>query len=214
MPVDSVLKFVTLMLSKRSVIAMSNVNIMIVGVGGQGNLLASRVIGNLALNNSYDVKMSEVHGMAQRGGSVVTGVKFGDKVYSPIVEKGEADIILAFEQLEGLRWVEYLKSDGKMLINTQKIDPMPVIMGAADYPVNIVESIKENYSNIKAIDALGKAKNSGSMKVVNTVMLGLMAQYMKFDKKDWLEVIEDEVPSKFVEVNNKAFKSGYEYKSE
>ena len=193
---------------------MSNVNIMIVGVGGQGNLLASRVIGNLALNNSYDVKMSEVHGMAQRGGSVVTGVKFGDKVYSPIVEKGEADIILAFEQLEGLRWVEYLKSDGKMLINTQKIDPMPVIMGAADYPVNIVESIKENYSNIKAIDALGKAKNSGSMKVVNTVMLGLMAQYMKFDKKDWLEVIEDEVPSKFVEVNNKAFKSGYEYKSE
>ena len=214
MPVDSVLKFVTLMLSKRSVIAMSNVNIMIVGVGGQGNLLASRVIGNLALNNSYDVKMSEVHGMAQRGGSVVTGVKFGETVYSPIVEKGEADIILAFEQLEGLRWVEYLKTEGKMLINTQKIDPMPVIMGAADYPENIVESIKENYSNIKSINALGKAKISGSMKVVNTVMLGLMAQYMEFDKKDWLEVIEEEVPSKFVEVNKKAFNSGFEYQAE
>lgn len=189
---------------------MNNINIMIVGVGGQGSLLASRVIGNLALSNAYDVKMSEVHGMAQRGGSVVTGVKFGNEVYSPIVEKGEADYILALEKLEGLRWVEYLQPQGKMFINTQRIDPMPVIIGNADYPDNVIKAVKNNYSNITAIDALEKAKKSGSMKTVNTVMLGLMAQYMEFDKKEWFDIIEKEVPASFKEVNYQAFNYGFE----
>ncbi|MFW5980494.1 MAG: indolepyruvate oxidoreductase subunit beta [Halanaerobiaceae bacterium] len=190
---------------------MSNINIMIVGVGGQGSLLASRVIGNIALNHSYEVKMSEVHGMAQRGGSVVTGVKFGNKVYSPIVEKMEADIILALEKMEGLRWSNYLKPEGKLFINTQKIDPMPVITGNEEYPENIIGFLQEKYNNIYPVDALEKAKASGSMKTVNTVMLGLMAQYMEFEKNNWLKVIEKEVPQKYVEINHKAFKLGYNH---
>lgn len=188
---------------------MKKLNIMIVGVGGQGTLLASRVLGNVALKMDYDVKVSEVHGMSQRGGSVVTYVKFGEKVYSPIIEKGEADIILAFEQLEALRWVEYLKDGGKIIINTQEIDPMPVIIGKAKYPENIISKIKDNYKNTISIDALRIAKECGNIKAVNIVLVGLLAKSTDIQKDIWLDAIRQTVPEKFLDANIKAFEAGY-----
>jgi indolepyruvate ferredoxin oxidoreductase beta subunit len=198
------------MLLKRLVQIMNSLNIMIVGVGGQGTLLASRLLGNVALKKNYDVKVSEVHGMSQRGGSVVTYVRFGDKVNSPLVEKGEADIILSFEKLEALRWVDYLKEDGKMIINDQKIDPMPVIIGKARYPDNIIEKLKSSYANIQAIDALGIAKRCGNIKAVNVVLLGHMARATSIDKAIWLEAVKETVPPKFLDINLKAFEAGYD----
>jgi len=194
---------------KRLVITMDKLNLMIVGVGGQGTLLASRVLGTVALKKSYDVKVSEVHGMSQRGGSVVTYVKFGNKVYSPLVEKGEADIILAFEQLEALRWAEFLKDGGRMIINEQKIDPMPVIIGKAKYPGRIIARIKENYKNTVSIDALKIAKQCGSIKAVNIVLLGLMAKSTSIEKEIWIEAIKETVPAKLLDINLRAFEAGY-----
>jgi indolepyruvate ferredoxin oxidoreductase beta subunit len=188
---------------------MANTSIMIVGVGGQGTLLASRIIGNMAITKGYDVKMSEVHGMAQRGGSVVTYVKYGDKVYSPIIPKGEADIILAFEQLEAYRWLPYLKKNGKLIMNTQKIDPMPVIIGQQNYPENIIEKIKNLNVDVIPIDALKFALQAGSVKTVNVVLIGLLAKYTDICKEDWMKAIEQTVPSKFLDVNKTAFALGY-----
>jgi indolepyruvate ferredoxin oxidoreductase beta subunit len=188
---------------------MNNMNIMIVGVGGQGTLLASRVLGTVALKKSYDVKVSEVHGMSQRGGSVVTYVKMGEKVYSPLVEKGEADIILSFEQLEVLRWIDYLKAGGKILISEQKINPMPVIIGKAKYPENIIEKIKEKFSNTVSIDALQIAVDLGNIKVVNMVLLGLMARSTDIEKEIWIEAVKEVVPVKLLDLNLAAFEAGY-----
>jgi indolepyruvate ferredoxin oxidoreductase beta subunit len=188
---------------------MEKLNIMIVGVGGQGTLLASRVLGNVALRMSYDVKVSEVHGMSQRGGSVVTYVKLGRKVYSPLVEKGEADVILAFEQLEALRWSEYLCRGGKIIVNEQKIDPMPVIMGKVKYPEHIINKIDENKIDIVTIDALETAKQCGNLKVVNVVLLGIMAKFTAIKKDIWLDAIRETVPEKLLDVNLKAFEAGY-----
>lgn len=191
---------------------MDKLSIMIVGVGGQGTLLASKVIGNVALKNSYDVKMSEVHGMAQRGGSVVTYVKMAKEVFSPVIDKGTADIILAFEQLEALRWLEYLKPGGKMIINEQRIDPIPVIIGDATYPESIIKKIKENYNddNIIVVDALKIARECGNIKTVNTVMIGILAKMLTMAKTDWLEALQENVPERFIEVNLKAFAEGYQ----
>ncbi len=188
---------------------MEKLNIMLVGVGGQGTLLASRVLGNVALKMDFDVKVSEVHGMSQRGGSVVTYVKFDKKVYSPLIEKGEADLILAFEQLEALRWIEYLKEGGRMIINEQKINPMPVIIGKAKYPEDILGKIKENYQNTVSIDALKIARQCGNIKAVNIVLLGLLAKSTDIDKNIWLDAIKETVPPKLLEVNLKAFEAGY-----
>ncbi|MCX8132129.1 MAG: indolepyruvate oxidoreductase subunit beta [Clostridia bacterium] len=188
---------------------MSDLNIMIVGVGGQGSLLASRILGNVALKKSYDVKVSEVHGMSQRGGSVVTYVKIGKKVNSPLIEQGEADVILGFEQLESLRWVEYLKEDGKLIVSEQTINPMPVIMGKASYPENIIDKLKASYKNVISIDALDIAKKCGNIKAVNIVLLGLMAKGTAIEKDTWLESIRETVPAKFLEVNMNAFEAGY-----
>ncbi len=188
---------------------MNSLNIMIVGVGGQGTLLASRVLGNVALKKDYDVKMSEVHGMAQRGGSVVTYVKLGKKVYSPVIEKGEADIIIAFEQLEALRWIDYLKDGGRLVVNEQKINPMPVIIGKAKYPSSIIEKLKENFSNVIAVDALKIAKECGNIKALNTVLLGFLAKSMNVEKDIWIESLKETVPAKALDVNMKAFESAY-----
>lgn len=188
---------------------MEKLNIMIVGVGGQGTLLASRVLGNVAMKMDHDVKVSEVHGMAQRGGSVVTYVKMDKKVYSPIIDKGEADIIISFEKLEALRWIDYLKQDGTLILNEQRIDPMPVITGKAKYPESIVEKIKKNYKNVVTIDALEIAKQCGNIKAVNTVLLGLLAKSTDIDKQIWLESLKENVPSKAIDVNLKAFEAGY-----
>ncbi len=183
-------------------------NIMIVGVGGQGTLLASRILGNTVINEGYDVKVSEVHGMSQRGGSVVTYVKYGEKVYSPIVDRGEADIILAFELLEAYRALPYLKKGGKMIVNNQQIDPMPVITGAAKYPENIAEKLGTAVDTT-VVDALSAAKEAGNMKAVNVVLIGVMAKMTDIPYEKWVETIKTTVPEKFLDVNLKAFETGY-----
>lgn len=187
---------------------METISVMIVGVGGQGTLLASRILGNLALKEGYDVKVSEVHGMSQRGGSVVTYLKYGDKVYSPIVGKGEADFILAFEQLEALRAIPYLKKGGKIIVNTQKIDPMPVITGKAEYPSDIISKI-EKAGEVISVDALSLATKAGNIKAVNVVLIGMFAKLSGIAYDKWIEVLSSTVPAKFLEVNLKAFDLGY-----
>lgn len=184
-------------------------NILITGVGGQGTLLTSRILGEVAVSKGYDVKVSEVHGMAQRGGSVVTYVKFAEKVYSPIIEAGEADIILAFEELEAYRYLSALKKGGKLLVSRQCMDPMPVITGVSKYPSSIIEKIHEKNVDIVAIDALDKAKEAGSEKAVNVVLIGALAACMDIPEEDWLQAIRKIVPPAFLEINCKAFALGY-----
>ena len=184
-------------------------SIMIVGVGGQGTLLSSRILGTALLMKGYDVKVSEVHGMSQRGGSVVTYVKYGDKVYSPVVGLGEADIILAFEQLEAARWLNYLKIGGKIVANTQKIDPMSVVIGDAEYPEGVIDSIKNKGVEIYTLDALSKAVEAGNPKSANVVLIGAMAKTTDIEKDIWLEALKQNVPEKFLEVNLKAFELGF-----
>ena len=187
----------------------NTVSIMIVGVGGQGTLLASKILGNVFIRLGYDVKVSEVHGMSQRGGSVVTYVLFGEKVFSPIIDPKEADFILSFEQLEALRWVDYLKKDGTMIVNTQKISPMPVITRATKYPEEILKTLGELSVNLVQVDALDIAKSVGSVKAVNVVMVGILAKYLKIEKQVFLDAIGETVPPKFLEMNLKAFEQGF-----
>ncbi len=185
-------------------------NILLVGVGGQGTILASKVLTEVAMDSGLEVKMSEIHGMAQRGGSVVTQIKIGKEIFSPLIEKGEADIIVAFEQLEALRWLEYLKPQGAMVINTQIIEPVPVIMGKAQYPQEIVEKIKDKVERVIAIDALKCAVECGNPKVSNVVMIGVLAKKMDFPQEVWLKSLEKKVPAAYLETNLKAFAKGYE----
>ncbi len=187
---------------------MKNLNIMVVGVGGQGTLLTSRIIGKTALYNGLDVKLSEVHGMAQRGGSVVTFVRFGDKIAEPVVEEGNADILISFERLEALRYAHFLKKDGIIIVNDCKIAPMTVVTGVAEYPDNIIENLKKEHT-VYSINGVEIAKQLGNSKVLNSVVLGLSAKYIGFSKEDWLKVIEKTVPLKTVELNEKAFNLGY-----
>lgn len=187
---------------------MNTVNIMIVGVGGQGSLLASKLLGHLLVNEGYDVKVSEVHGMSQRGGSVVTYVRYGDKVYSPLVSTGEADYIVSFEKLEAARYIEMLKVTGQIIVNTQQIDPMPVITGNAEYPADILDELRSKGVKIDDIDALSLAREAGSVKAVNIVLMGKLSNYFPFATDVWLKAIEETVAPKFVEMNKKAFLLG------
>ena len=187
---------------------MKNLNVMVVGVGGQGTLLTSRIIGKIALKAGYDVKISEVHGMAQRGGSVVTFVRFGEKVSEPVVEEGCADILIAFERLEALRYAHFLKKDGILVVNDCRIDPMTVVIGASQYPENIIETLKKEHV-VYTVDGGAIANKLGNSKVLNSVVLGLAAKYIGFDKQEWISVIEKTVPPKTVEINEKAFTEGY-----
>ncbi len=189
---------------------MKTKNIMIVGVGGQGSLLASKLLGRLLLTKGYDIKVSEVHGMSQRGGSVVTYVRYGEKVYSPIIDKGEADFIVSFELLEAARWTEYLKTGGKIIANTQQINPMPVIIGAAEYPANLDQKMRAAGVDLDAFDALKLAEEAGSSKAVNIVLMGRLSKYFDFTMEEWLDAIEKSVPAKFLELNQKAFLLGRE----
>ena len=189
---------------------MQTKNIMIVGVGGQGSLLASKLLGRLLLTKGYDVKVSEVHGMSQRGGSVVTYVRFGEKVYSPVIDKGEADYVVSFELLEAARWTGYLRQGGRIITNTQRINPMPVITGAAEYPAALDRKIAEAGAAIDAIDALSLAEEAGSAKAVNIVLMGHLSRYFDFSLEEWLDAIEKSVPAKFLEMNKKAFMLGRE----
>ena len=187
---------------------MKTKNIMIVGVGGQGSLLASKLLGRLLLDRGYDVKVSEVHGMSQRGGSVVTYVRYGERVDSPVIDKGEADYIVSFELLEAARWLPYLKADGQIVTSTQTIDPMPVITGAATYPERLVEKMREAGAKVDALDCLSLAEQAGSSKAVNIVLLGRLSHYFGVEEADWLAAIEAVVPPKFLELNKKAFALG------
>lgn len=189
--------------------AMKTTSVMIVGVGGQGSLLASKLLGRLLTDEGYDVKVSEVHGMSQRGGSVVTYVRFGDKVYSPIVTAGEADIIISFEKLEAARYAPYLKQGGKIIVNTQQIDPMPVIIGAAEYPQNVLDELTAKGVDIEAFDALSLAETAGSSKAVNIVLMGAAAKNFDIPYEKWIAAIENTVAERFVEMNKKAFNLGY-----
>lgn len=185
--------------------------IMIVGVGGQGTLLASRILGSVLIGQGYDVKMSEVHGMSQRGGSVVTYVKFGEKVYSPLVDQGEADYIIAFERLEAARWVSYLKEGGTLMINDRRISPMPVITGAMEYPDEIVEKLRSKGAKVVACDALSMAIEAGNPKSVNVVMIGILSALTEFSEDVWQAALTECVKPKFLELNKKAFLLGREY---
>lgn len=189
---------------------MKDINILIVGVGGQGTLLASVILGKIALEEGLDVKLAEVHGMSQRGGSVVTHVRISEnEVYSPLIEEGGADIIVAFEELEAYRWISYLKKDGAFFVNTQQIMPMPVTIGNAEYPAEIIDFLKNNASDVTAINAQEIAEECGSVKAVNTVLLGAMAKKLPFSKETWIKQIETTVKPKFVELNKVAFEKGY-----
>jgi indolepyruvate ferredoxin oxidoreductase beta subunit len=188
---------------------METKNIMIVGVGGQGTLLASKMLGYVLLQRGYDVKVSEVHGMSQRGGSVVTYVRYGEKVYSPVIDKGEADLILSFEQLEAARWLEYLKPSGQIITNTQMMDPMPVITGAAEYPEKLVEKLQAAGAKVDAKDFLSLAEEAGSSKAVNIALMGRLSTYFpEIPDEAWMDAIEHNVPEKFLELNKKAFELG------
>ena len=187
---------------------MKSGNIMIVGVGGQGSLLASKLLGHLLLAQGVDVKVSEVHGMSQRGGSVVTYVRYGDRVASPIIDEGEADYIVSFELLEAARWLSYLKPDGQIVTNIQRIDPMPVITGAAQYPEDLVEKMKKTGARVDALDCLKLATEAGSSKAVNLVLLGRLSHYFELPEEAWQEAIAACVPQKFLELNQKAFLLG------
>lgn len=188
---------------------METKNIMIVGVGGQGTLLASRILGGITMKAGYDVKISEVHGMAQRGGSVVTYVRYGDQVAEPIVEEGCADVLIAFERLEALRYAHFLKEDGVIIVNDQRMDPMPVAIGMAEYPENIIGELKKKHC-VVSVDARETALGLGNARVFNTVIMGVAAKRMDFEKEDWIQIIEETVPPKTVEINRKAFEAGYE----
>lgn len=188
---------------------MKTTNVMIVGVGGQGSLLASKLLGRLLIDEGYDVKVSEVHGMSQRGGSVVTYVRFGDKVYSPIITEGEADYIIAFEKLEAARYAKYLNKNGLIVVNTQQIDPMPVIIGAAEYPTNVLNELTSKGLKVEALDALSLAEQAGSSKAVNIVLMGKVAKQFGISYDKWIAAIENTVSPKFVEMNKKAFDLGY-----
>lgn len=187
---------------------MKSINIMIVGVGGQGSLLASKLLGRLLVDEGYDVKVSEVHGMSQRGGSVVTYVKCAENVYSPIIDKGEADFIVSFEKLEAARYADCLKKGGKIVVNTQQIDPMPVITGQAEYPEDILDVLEKDGLHVDCTDALTLALEAGSSKAVNIVLMGRLSKYFDIPEEKWLAAIKNSVAPKFVDINTKAFKLG------
>lgn len=184
------------------------VNILIVGVGGQGTVLSSKILAQVAMDMGVNVKVSEIHGMSQRGGSVVTQVRFGQEVHSPIIKQGGADVILAFEKLEALRWLPYLSPNGHIIINDQEIDPMPVIIGAAKYPQQITEKVREVADNVTVVDALAMAKSAGNIKATNVALLGVLAQHLDVSQEIWIAALEKVVPDRLLAVNKQAFLAG------
>ncbi|MFZ5646408.1 MAG: indolepyruvate oxidoreductase subunit beta [Bacillota bacterium] len=188
---------------------MHNIDILLVGVGGQGTILASRILAHVGQSMGYDIKVSEIHGMAQRGGSVVTQVRMGEKVYSPLIEEGKADVILAFEKLEGLRWFSYLKPGGSLIVNDQSIYPVPVLAGLAEYPEDITGYLKSKVRDTVVVDALGIARDCGNVKAANVVLVGVLAKRLPFPEGQWQEALAARVPAKFLDVNKAAFNSGY-----
>ena len=187
-------------------------DIILAGVGGQGILTIATILGSAALADDLYLKQAEVHGMSQRGGSVVTYVRFGEKVYSPLIDKGEADFILSFEKLEAARWLSYLKEGGQIVVSDQEIDPMPVVTGAAAYPDGLIEKMAEEGAKVDAIPALTLALEAGSVKAVNIVLMGRLSRYFpEIPEEKWRKALESVVPAKFIELNEKAFTLGRGY---
>lgn len=184
------------------------INILLVGVGGQGTILASKILTHVALAQGFEVKMSEIHGMAQRGGSVVTQVRMGDNVFSPVIEAGEADVIVAFEQLEAYRWAHFLKKDGVMIVNTQKIAPLTVLIGASSYPENILGDLQGRVGRLIELDGLKLATEAGNAKATNVVLMGVLSKYMDFPEDSWQNALVERIPAKLLELNKKAFALG------
>ena len=187
---------------------MKTKNIMIVGVGGQGSLLASKLLGQLLLSQGYDVKVSEVHGMSQRGGSVVTYVRYGERVASPVIDRGEADFIVSFEVLEAARWLPYLAPGGQIVTSVQQIDPMPVVTGSMTYPEQLVEKMRGAGVKVDALDCLSLANEAGSNRAVNIVLMGRLSHYFDLPREAWMEAMRAVVPAKFLQLNEKAFDLG------
>jgi len=185
-------------------------NILFIGVGGQGTILASKILSEGLLRNGYDVKMSEVHGMAQRGGSVTTQVRIGEKVYSPLIEKGKADAIVAFEKSEALRALPYLKEGGHLIVNDYEIHPVPVLIGLEKYPEGVNEALRSTAENTVIIKAAEIAKDLGNMKAQNVVLLGALLKALDIKEVNWEEVVASLVPAKAVELNKKALVAGME----
>jgi indolepyruvate ferredoxin oxidoreductase beta subunit len=186
-------------------------NVLLVGVGGQGTILATRVLAGVLVEEGFDVKMSEVHGMSQRGGSVLTFVRYGDKVYSPLVERGTADLILAFEKLEAVRYLPYLKPEGTLVVNDLAILPAPVLLGKAEYPYNALDILKEKVKDLVVMDAAKLAEEkTGNVRTQNIVLLGALARRMDIPPGTWEKVVSENVPPKTVEANLKAFWAGWE----
>lgn len=182
-------------------------NILLVGVGGQGTILASRILSTALVNAGYDVKMSEVHGMAQRGGSVTTQIRYGDKVFSPIIGRGEADVMVCFEKMEALRWIEYVKPDAKIVINDFEIPSAPILVGAEEYPQGIIEELSSK-AEVSVFKAAEIAKELGNPKAMNIVLLGALVKAMGIEDMDWDTIIAQNVKKGFEEINIKAFRAG------
>ena len=186
-------------------------NILIVGVGGQGTLLTSRIIAQVAVQMGFDVKVSEVHGMAQRGGSVVSQVRFGEKVYSPIIKKGDADVLLAFEKLEAARYLEYLQRDGIIIVNNDRIDPGPVMSGEMKYPEKLEEKIARLVPRTYVINATELAGECGSVRAANVVLVGLLGALLHIDPEVMESAVKEVVPEKALDVNLKALQAGQNF---
>ncbi|MEG6617429.1 indolepyruvate oxidoreductase subunit beta [Peptococcaceae bacterium 1198_IL3148] len=185
------------------------IDVMLVGVGGQGTILATKVLARVAQDIGYDIKVSEIKGMAQRGGSVVTQVRLAPQVHSPLIPLGGADVILSFEKLEALRWLDYLKPDGTMIINDQAINPVPVLIGAATYPDNVLDYIKGKVQKTEVVNALDIAVKCGNARTANVVLLAVLAKHLPIDRQSWEQALTAVVPEKFIEVNRAAFNEGY-----
>lgn len=183
-------------------------SILLVGVGGQGTILASKILSEGLARKGYDVKMSEIHGMSQRGGSVTTHVRFGSKVASPIVPQGGADVLVAFEKVEAVRWLSYLKKDGWLVVNDHKIESLPVITGLAEYPEGVIEKLRKEVPNLKVFSASKIAEDLGNIKSQNIVLLGALVKAMKLDDIDWKPVLKKIIPPKLYDLNEKAFEAG------
>jgi len=189
---------------------LKTVNVFFCGVDGQGIITASDLLGLVAMNSGYDVKKSEVHGMAQRGGSVISAVRFGEKVFSPLISEGEADYVLSFELLEGARNVHYLAEDGVMILNTQKIPPLPVLTGETDYPEQLKEFLKREVKNLITVDGIAEARSVGNPRTLNVLMLGILSSFLPFEESEWEKAILQRVPEKYTSVNISAFHRGKE----
>jgi indolepyruvate ferredoxin oxidoreductase, beta subunit len=183
-------------------------NLLLVGVGGQGTILVSKILSQGLIAEGYDVKMSEIHGMAQRGGSVTTQIRFGEKVYSPSIGEGEADVMIAFEKIEAARYLNQLKKGGKLIVNDVEMYPLPVLAGKEKYPDGVIEALEKEVENIKVINARKVAEDLGEVKAQNIVMLGCLVKALELENIDWIKLIKENLPERVHEVNIEAFKSG------